>query len=314
MKKIIYVIVSAFVVSCGRSQTAEHHEWKTMITVVDDAGQPVANANAEMSWNVNRPDFTLASDKIEGVTDSNGVFRASHEANGSIGLGFYASKTGYYSSRTSYDLAHRKDNDAAKWNPVVTLLLKKMIHPIPMYAKYVEGGPPVMNERVGYDLLAGDWVAPRGKGSTADIFFTGKLDEKSKEDFDYTLSITFPNTGDGIQNFTVSDLEKTSRLRSPQEAPADGFQSKIVKVMNRHPGQGTKTDMNNPNQNYFFRIRTVCDEQGHIKSGLYGKIYGDFMQFRYYLNPTPNDRNVEFDPKQNLFPENSRGGVSLDMP
>jgi hypothetical protein len=25
------------------------------------------------------------------------------------------------------------------------------------------------------------------------------------------------------------------------------------------------------------------------------------MQFTYYLNPTPNDRNIEFDPKQNLI-------------
>jgi hypothetical protein len=25
------------------------------------------------------------------------------------------------------------------------------------------------------------------------------------------------------------------------------------------------------------------------------------MQFRYYLNPTPNDRNMECDPKQNLL-------------
>ncbi len=25
------------------------------------------------------------------------------------------------------------------------------------------------------------------------------------------------------------------------------------------------------------------------------------MRFSYYLNPTPNDRNLEFDPEQNLF-------------
>jgi hypothetical protein len=25
------------------------------------------------------------------------------------------------------------------------------------------------------------------------------------------------------------------------------------------------------------------------------------MQFSYYLNPTPNDRNIKFDPKQNLL-------------
>ena len=43
------------------------------------------------------------------------------------------------------------------------------------------------------------------------------------------------------------------------------------------------------------------DKDGNVKSALYGKIYGGFMQFRYYLNPTPNDRNVEFDPKQNLL-------------
>jgi hypothetical protein len=47
-------------------------------------------------------------------------------------------------------------------------------------------------------------------------------------------------------------------------------------------------------------VRTVLDEQGNVKSALYGKIYGDFMHFSYYLNPTPNSRNVEFDPKRNL--------------
>jgi hypothetical protein len=48
-------------------------------------------------------------------------------------------------------------------------------------------------------------------------------------------------------------------------------------------------------------VRTVLDEMGNIKSAHYGKIYGDFMQFKYYLNPTPNDRNIEFDPKRNLL-------------
>jgi hypothetical protein len=64
---------------------------------------------------------------------------------------------------------------------------------------------------------------------------------------------------------------------------------------------------------YFIRVRTQLDEQGNVKSALYGKIPGNFrfyagtkapragMGFDYYLNPTPNDRNVEFDPKQNLL-------------
>src|SRR5204863_9024831 len=52
---------------------------------------------------------------------------------------------------------------------------------------------------------------------------------------------------------------------------------------------------------YFFRIRTSVHASGKIVSANYGKIYGDFMDFTYYLNPTPNDRNIEFDPKRNLF-------------
>jgi hypothetical protein len=47
--------------------------------------------------------------------------------------------------------------------------------------------------------------------------------------------------------------------------------------------------------------KSFTPPNGTVKSALYGKIYGDFMQFRYYLNPTPNDRNIEFDPKQNLL-------------
>jgi hypothetical protein len=45
----------------------------------------------------------------------------------------------------------------------------------------------------------------------------------------------------------------------------------------------------------------------------YGKIYGDFMNFTYYLNPTPNDRNVEFDPKRNLF-TNLKDDERVTMP
>jgi hypothetical protein len=45
----------------------------------------------------------------------------------------------------------------------------------------------------------------------------------------------------------------------------------------------------------------VLDENGNVKNALYGKIYGDFMQFKYFLNPMANDLNIEFDPKRNLL-------------
>jgi hypothetical protein len=179
--------------------------------------------------------------------------------------------------------------DAKKWNPAVTILIKKVGKPIAMYAKkYVMGLKlPEYNKQIGYDLMIGDWVGPYGKGINSDILFTeNHADEKSG----YTFTIGFPKEGDGLQEFTLPDREIGSGLRSPHEAPVDGYQSKHE-----------QTQMPDPNRNYFFRVRTAKDHEGNIVSAHYGKIYGDFMQFTYYLNPTPNDRNIEFDPKQNLL-------------
>jgi hypothetical protein len=202
-------------------------------------------------------------------------------------LSFGIDKEGYYGTRSSCDLGI--PYDAKKWNPAVTILIKKVGKPIAMYAKkYVMGLKlPEYNKQIGYDLMIGDWVGPYGKGINSDILFTeNHADEKSG----YTFTIGFPKEGDGLQEFTLPDREIGSGLRSPHEAPVDGYQSKHE-----------QTQMPDPNRNYFFRVRTAKDHEGNIVSAHYGKIYGDFMQFTYYLNPTPNDRNIEFDPKQNLL-------------
>ncbi len=69
-----------------------------------------------------------------------------------------------------------------------------------------------------------------------------------------------------------------------------------------------------PDRCYYFRIRSRYDERGKPVSFHYGKIYGDFkvgcwlregscsVEFLYYLNPTPLDRNLEWDMRNNLYP------------
>jgi hypothetical protein len=79
-----------------------------------------------------------------------------------------------------------------------------------------------------------------------------------------------------------------------------GYQAEWIQTKTRRPGKPMETNWD-INRNYYFRVRTVPDQNGNVKSALYGKIYGDFMQFSYYLNPTPSDRNIEFDPKRNLM-------------
>jgi hypothetical protein len=293
MKKILtllYLAPIVFTGGCAFGQaTVWTHPWTATIKVVDENGQPVAGTTVAVWFYVQPPTGQPeASDKVEGLTDTNGIFKISHASTGSISLTFQANKTGYYSTTKGHEFATFNDNDPQKWDPNETLLLKKIGKPIAMYAKSITSIEfPVFNKPIGYDLTTGDWVAPYGKGVTTDFLFTeNHADAKSG----YTFTVSFPHSGDGVQGFSRDWSSGISGLLSSHEAPIEGYQPKYE-----------QTQMPDPNRIYYFRVRTVLDENGNIKSTLYGKIYGDFMQFRYYLNPTPNSRILEFDPKQNLL-------------
>jgi hypothetical protein len=302
-KTLACQLAVAFALSCACAQTAmqPEPEWRAVVRVLDEANRPVSGADVEMSFYVKpSPGKTHASERIHGLTDTNGLVHLVHQNTGSIGLGFRATKRGYYPATKGHQFADYRQDDPAKWNPAIALLLKRVVNPIPMYAKRLNAHVPVLDKPVGFDLTAGDWAAPHGNGVRSDINFTGHFDKHPDGGSDFTLTVSFPNPGDGIQEFAVSDAEKESALRSPHEAPETGYQARWVQTDKRNPGSPVETNRD-PNRNYLFRVRTVLDEKGNVKSANYGKIYGDFMQFQYFLNPTPNDRNVEFDPKRNLL-------------
>ena len=266
------------------------------LRVIDENGLPIANRQCQCRL--------LCSTSAEchrsrihkaGLTDTNGVIVLT--AHSGPAIWYNADKNGYYStSGSEFDFTSKVGNQWQPWNPTLEVRLKKVINPIPMYAKVIHGGPAVTNQPVGFDLTIGDWVAPNGNGVNTDIIFTKEFNKKSDLDYDYTLTVSFPNIADGIQEFSSQD----GGLRSPYEAPENGYEREVTRVNISHPPEKVKWDYD-PNRNYFFRVRTVLDANGNVKSALYGKIYGDFMQFTYYINPTPNSRNMEFDPKNNLL-------------
>jgi hypothetical protein len=56
-------------------------------------------------------------------------------------------------------------------------------------------------------------------------------------------------------------------------------------------------------KNYIFRVNTILDKNGNVKSAQYGKIYGDFEEvLTTYFNPEPNSRELEYDMQHNLGP------------
>lgn len=95
-------------------------------------------------------------------------------------------------------------------------------------------------------------------------------------------------------------LFEDNQFRSDHQSPERGYLHKHEQVTFRKSDSSHKSTRKE-GRNYYFRVRTKLDEKGDIESAHYGKIYGDFMSFVYFLNPTPNDRNVEFDPKKNLL-------------
>ncbi len=276
------------------AQTGTLLHLKATEQVVDESGHPVAGALATIGYYTNSQSVT-----VEKITGTNGLFEFQDTSPSEYAdYSFEAKKDGYYSIWQQVNL--QSPYNPAKWNIEKTLVLKKVGKPIAMYAKSVDENPPTLGQPVGYDLMVGDWVCDGHKGVSADMIFQKWAYRKSGADYEYKVKVTFPKNGDGIQIYTVPESEAGSGLRSPHEAPPDGYQPELNKERSAHPGQPPKND-SDPNRVYFFRVRTALDHNGNVVSAHYGKIYGDFMQFRYYLNPTPNDRNIEFDPQQNLL-------------
>ena len=159
--------------------------------------------------------------------------------------------------------------------------------------------------------MKGDWVAPSGRGEIADLHFTLSVTDLGQRKidrgpmFDAVFSVTFTNDGDGIQEF-FSHPRTGSALRSPRFAPEIGYSNVLVKTAYEHEAESHYAKRED--ENYFFRVRSKRDQHGVVTNALYGKILGFLsfdreknVSFTYYLNPTPNDRNMEFDPNQNLF-------------
>lgn len=295
------------------------------IQVVDDVGVPVTDALAGGGF------FSLtvssyADDLFQKRTDTNGVINVKGRAYRT--MDWRVRKDGYYEASGTMGFPEIQGLDFVEWPrdwakkmPPVSypkeirtncaIVLRRIRNPIPLFAhaKIVEVKIPSTNDWYGYDLEKADWVAPAGRGVVSDFVFRLEGSFQDPRHFTSTLHLSFSNPLDGIQSFAESP---GSALKSDYVAPTDGYQSEWSKRNNRNSSSIDHTE-DGPQWNYYFRVRTQTNEEGRIVSALYGKIYEsiDFvygragtnspLQFLYYLNPTPNDRNVEYDPKRNLF-------------
>jgi len=311
---MVLCLFAGFVASSNGASELVLPDAKITVKVVDEAGIPVADADVGVGFNQGGNTWIgeRKSESIRGVSDTNGLFSAQAKCMGGIGIS--VQKEGFYRSsvRQDYPGTYQNKRRWEPWNPTISVTLKEIKNPVPMFVKKVQSEIPDENRSIGFDLEKGEWVAPYGKGVNSDFVFSLHRQIESQNDFENILTLQFPNEGDGIGEIIAEPVSWLS-LRLSHNAPLIGYQPQWQKkVQYKLPEGFSFTPKQSDNQNYYFRIRTILDDDGNIVSALYGKIHGQIdtagyiakkctLTFTYYLNPTPNDRNLEFDPDKNLF-------------
>ena len=286
-------------------------ETKVTFHVVDTDGVSVPGALVLVS--LNRP---LGTAKNKGLTDDDGLFTADGLLLSE--LIYTVEKEGHYQTRQKFSfegpgIISLENGRNIPWNPTLRVTLKAIRKPIPMHMKRAKIILPAKDMDFEYDFLAGDLVEPYGKGKTADIALRFRFDRPRSPDFaDFRqeLEVKAVREGDG---FLLKKKDEWSELASVAEAPLSGYIPSINPYYDRTATEIFRQFDVTANDYVIFRSRTTSAPDGSTVSN-YGKIYGNIaygilendakegvVMFRYYYNPTPNDRSLEFDGKNNLL-------------
>jgi hypothetical protein len=309
MKKLlILMLVAAAQLASGKTVSVQ---------VIDDLGQPVADADVSVwFWSfVAKP-----QDEKKYKTDADGRVTAQGET--LVGYDITVTKQGYYTARSepyipAKDLIER------------TYILPRVLRPIGLKAiRDTNLKLPAKNVWLGFDFEANDWLSPYGKGKTADFNlryqneFSGwqlseekmasarKANSDKTEDeirffygkWDGVLEVSFLGEKEGVYEEEKRFLPY-SELKLPHLAPESGYEPTRRYEASTYKGRPPARQVG-----LFLRTRVKLDADGKVIAANYAKIYGDIyfdargeVKFGYYYNPTPNDRNLEFDRSRNLL-------------
>lgn len=285
---------------------------KLVLRVVDEEGQPVAGAAASVAGVFHEVPGSTA----KGMTDTNGLFVATVRCQGSLAAS--VRKPGYYLTRMpELFLNQGRENSyenallRGKWLPwglTNTVVLKRQINPTAMLSGGGSFTLPAYDKPCGFDLERNDWVAPHGRGNRSDLVFFGTHRYGGERDRDAEVRVSFPSKYDGLIPLEIDD-RSGSALKTPHQAPLDGYSSNWNIWSRAKPGQPVDRSftINSRKRAYLLRFRSEEDGQGRLKRAWHGVILSEIemysiaadkleLRFRYYLNPVPNDRNLESDP------------------
>jgi hypothetical protein len=192
--------------------------------------------------------------------------------------------------------------------------------------------PDLAVTEVGYDAELLELMPPHGPGKHTDFtmkitsVFRGfedanlersavveanrglhTMDEGKVNYGNWTHSVTyrFPNKGDGI--ILSPQFWPYCKLTMPHKAPEVGYiqEFTLTEEVRENAYRPTLAHCRELMQNngMFLRVRTQLDKNGNVVSAHYAKIVSPQRPgsgFKIFYNPTPNDRNLEYDLQTNL--------------
>ena len=279
--------------------------------VLDDiTGNPLPNVSVGAGFTMDAGpvwENRFKYDHKQFITDANGVCKISGKSNcGKAGCYIRQPPQGFYKPVCGSSLRFKGKNFFGVWQPdnlVVTLRLDRVEKPIPLFVKRVEltnfrkgiGGFDGTNSVVRFDLMKGDWLAPYGKGETADLEFKTILEIKGKERkfryasrkvedvlfYELATDISPCSTNDAISKVQIKEdaglkIRMVNDDFSSRQIVRSQGKRKIIRPKFPNEWNCEYYSNYNKSQCYKFRVRSCYDEKGNLKEAYYGKIYGDF--------------------------------------
>src|SRR5205823_12220247 len=135
VKAALLLLVFACEVAVGEWPTA-----KLTIQVVDETGSSLGGTETRITFeklvHVAGQWGSSPVKTQKGKTDSSGSFSAADAGSNHVSYGAVAA--GYYPSNSSVDFEAVQNGKWRPWDSIFVLTLRKIIHPVPMYAKRLE--------------------------------------------------------------------------------------------------------------------------------------------------------------------------------
>src|ERR1035438_4958733 len=184
---------------------------KVTIKVVDENERLLDNANVSLGF---------GEMAVEGMTDTSGSFVGEGHC-GITGIGSTIKKDGYYMGYAPIPRFTEHDEALNRWQPwneTYIAIMRPIGKPVALYAKTVHTQIPALDQPCGYDLEAGDWVSPYGKGMKKDFIFTIHQEWRGNYDYDVQGELTFKNSLDGLLETSIPNVGKNSEFRWEREA------------------------------------------------------------------------------------------------